>query len=100
MMIISSLLNFLIVVLFGLVFWVWPQDQEVLDNWCLGQEFVGGQLGPLALAYQDWCVVRLEACDSLRLTGLTDSVHCVADTHLSLDRLELFVESDEHARVD
>lgn len=44
--------------------------------------------------------MRLEACNSLRLASLTNGVNCVANTHLSLNRLEFFVQCNEHAWVD
>ena len=44
--------------------------------------------------------MRLESSDSFWLTGLTNGVDSISNTDLSLDWLELLVESDEHARVD
>ena len=44
--------------------------------------------------------MRLESSNSLWLASLSNSVHGVTDTHLGLDWLKLFVQSDQHARVD
>lgn len=45
-------------------------------------------------------VVRLEACDAFWLAGLAHCVDGVAHADLGLNRLQLLVESDQHARVD
>ena len=42
----------------------------------------------------------LESCDTLRFACLTDSIHGVADSHLSLDGLQLLVKCDKHTWVE
>ena len=95
-----SLSLLLVVVLLFLVVGVRSQDQEVLDDWGLRQVLFRGELGPLALPDEHGCVMSLEASDSLRFARLADRIDRVADSDLRLDRLQLLVECDEHARVD
>ena len=80
-------LSLLVVVLFFLVVGIWSQDQEVFNHWGFRQVLFSGELGTLALSNEHGCVMSLEASNSLRFARLADSIDCVTDSDLRLDRL-------------
>ena len=92
--------SLLIIVRIGVVVRVGPQDQEILNNWRFRQVLVCSELGPLALANEHGRVMGLEARNALGFAGLTDGVHGVTHADLRLNRLQLLVQRNEHARVD
>ena len=80
-------LSLLVVVLFFLVVGIGSQDQEVFNHRGLGQVLFSSKLSTLALSNEHWCVMSLEASNSLRFARLADSIDCVTDSDLRLDRL-------------
>ena len=44
--------------------------------------------------------MRLETCDAFWLTGLTNRIYSVTNSNLCLNRLQIFVQRNQHAWVD
>ena len=95
----SSLSQFLKVVFFD-VLGVRPQDHEVLENRGLRDELFSSEFCSFSLTNKDGGVVGLEASDLLGSSCLTDGVYGDTNTNLSLDGLHVFVDGQEHTRVD
>jgi hypothetical protein len=91
---------FLFVVFFGDIVGVRAEEHEVLHHGCLRNEFLGCELSSLALRDENGGVVSLETGYFFRFSRLTDGVNGLSNTHLSFDWFHVFVESDDHARVD
>jgi hypothetical protein len=87
-------------VIFFHIFGVRPQDHEVFENWGLRDKLFSSKFCSFPLADKDGSIVGLEASDLLGSTCLTDSVYGDTNTNLSLDRLHVFVDGQEHTRVD
>ena len=79
---------------------VLPQDNKTLHYRCEGCVLVRPQLGPLSVSQQDWGSVRLESSDSLGFTSLSHHINSLSDTNRDWQRLEVLVESDQHAGLD
>ena len=75
------------------------EDDESLHDGRDGEVLLGGQLGALTRGQQDRRGVRLEAGDGLGLAGLAHHVHGLTHAHAHRQRVELLIESDEHARL-
>ena len=92
--------SLLIIVRRGVVVRVGPQDQEILNNMCLRQVLICGELSSLALTNEDGRVMGLEACDTFGFAGLANSIYGVTHTDLGLNWLQILVQSNQHTRVD
>lgn len=76
------------------------EDNEALHDRRQRRVLFRGQLGSLAVRQQDRRGVSLESGDGFRFSGLPDNVHRLSDSDGDRKGTAVFVEGDEHARLD
>ena len=75
------------------------QNHQTFQRVCQADVLLVFQFGTLSKPEQHWRALRLPASNRLRSTCLADNVDSLADANVDLQRLEVFVESDEESWV-
>lgn len=76
------------------------QNNQSLHDIRDGNVLLVFELGSFAVAQQHGCALCLPTGDGLGATSLADNIHCLTNTDVDNQRLEVFIQSDQESGVD
>jgi len=90
---------FLFICLIWIVVWILPQYYKVFENLGIGQILFSIKFCSLSMSHYNWCVVRLEPCDSSWLSSLPYYIDCLTHSHGCFYWFKFLIQSNQHTWI-